>query len=100
MLVGDVVGDASLATGLSPGSSWLEVKLLTPGLESRQTLLGPAWQVHVDAGPHAGAKVGGAGVKVAVLGVQHEVLARLGLDRVLDSLDALGTGPALHGARY
>ena len=75
MLVGDVVGDAGLAAGLSPGAPGLQVELLAPLLEGGQTLLGPAGQVHVHAGPHARAQVGGAGVEVAVLGVQHEVLS-------------------------
>ena len=59
-----------------------------PGLESRQTLFGVAWKVHVDRGPHASAQVGGAGVDVAELLGQLEVLARLSLNTVLDSLDA------------
>ena len=53
MLVGDVVGDAGLAAGLSPGAPGLQVELLAPLLEGGQTLLGPAGQVHVHAGPHA-----------------------------------------------
>merc|ERR1711872_701220 len=42
------------------------------------------------ASTHAGAQVGGAGVDVAVLGVQHEVPTRLLLYRIADSLDASG----------
>ena len=53
MLVGDVVGDAGLAAGLSPGAPGLQVELLAPLLEGGQTLLGPAGQVHVHTGPHA-----------------------------------------------
>ena len=49
------------------------MKFLAPGLESLESLLGPAWQIHVDRGSHAGAQVGGAGVDVAILGVQHEL---------------------------
>ena len=105
VLVRDVVGDASLATRFSTSTTRLEVKLLTPLLQSRQTLLGPPWQIHVNRGSHPSAQVGGAGVEISVLGVQHEVLARLSLDRVLDSLDAtsqslkhsLDITPLLHG---
>ena len=42
----------------------------------------------MDGGPHASAQVGGAGVDVAELLGQLEVLARLSLDAVTDSLDA------------
>ena len=61
---------------------------LAPGLEGGQTLLGPAGQVDVHGGPHACPEVGGAGVEISVLGVQHELLAGLGLDGVADNLDA------------
>ena len=44
----------------------------------------------MDRGAHAGAQVGGAGVDVAVLLGQGEVLARFGLDGVPDGLDATG----------
>merc|ERR1711962_176814 len=90
VLVGDVVGDAGLATGLAPSAPGLQVQLLAPGCQGLQTLLGPARQVDVDRGPHAGSQVGGAGVDVSVLGVKHEVLSRLGLDAVFDGLDATG----------
>ena len=90
VLVGDVVGDAGLATGLAPGAPGLQVQLLAPGCQGLQTLLGPARQVDVDGGPHAGSQVGGAGVDVTVLGVKHEVLSRLGLNTVFDGLDATG----------
>ena len=53
-------------------------------------VLGPAGQVHVDGGPHAGAQVGGAGVDVSVLLGAGVVLASLGLDGISDSLDASG----------
>ena len=42
----------------------------------------------MDGGPHASAQVGGAGVDVAKLGGEHEVLAALSLYGVADSLDA------------
>ena len=59
----------------------------------------------MDGGSHASAEVGGAGVDVAVLGVQHEFSPRLRLDRVSHSLDTPGqtiehssdVSPALHG---
>ena len=44
----------------------------------------------MDGGSHASPQVGGAGVDVAVLGVQHEVSTRLRLDRVSHSLDTSG----------
>ena len=88
VLVGDVVGDAGLAAGLPPGAPWLKVQLLAPGRQHFGAELGPAGEVNVDRGPHAGAEVGGAGVDVSVPCVKHEVVSRLLLDRVLDSLDA------------
>merc|ERR1719192_764342 len=90
VLVGDVVGDAGLATGFAPGAPGLQVQLLAPGCQGLQTLLGPAWKVDVDRGPHAGSQVGGAGVDVSVLSVKHEVLSRLCLNTVFDGLDATG----------
>merc|ERR1719317_914020 len=90
VLVGDVIGVSGLATRLSTGSTGLQVKLLATSLELVNAVLGPAGQVNVDGGPHASAKVGGAGVDVAEPLIQAEVLARLSLDRVLDSLDTLG----------
>merc|ERR1712012_1513450 len=90
VLVGDVVGVSGLATRFTTGATGLQVKLLATSLELVDAVLGPAGQVNVDGGPHASAKVGGAGVDVTVLLIQTEVLARLSLDRVLDSLDTLG----------
>ena len=90
VLVGDVVGVTSLATRLSAGAAGLDSQLLTPGLQLVNSLLGPAGQVNVDRGSHASAQVGGAGVDVSVLLRQSVVLARLGLDRLLDSLDTAG----------
>ena len=78
------------ATGLSAGSTGLDSELLTPLLQGVKTLLGVAGQVDHDGSPHAGAKVGGAGVDVAVLLGQGEVLARFSLDGVPDGLDATG----------
>merc|ERR1711972_501951 len=90
VLVGDVIGESSLATRLSTGSTGLQLQLLATSLQLLNAMLGPAGQVNVDGGPHASTKVGGAGVDVAEPLIQAEVLARLLLDRVLDSLDTLG----------
>jgi len=90
VLVGDVVGVSGLAARLSAGATGLDSELLAPGLELVDALLGPAGKVNVDGGPHAGTQVGGAGVDVAELLGQLEVLAGLSLDAVADSLDATG----------
>jgi len=90
VLVGDVVGVSGLAARLTAGATGLDSELLAPGLELVDALLGPAGKVNVDGGPHAGTQVGGAGVDVAELLRQLEVLARLSLNTVLDSLDATG----------
>merc|ERR1712012_297745 len=90
VLVGDVVGVSGLATRLSTGATGLQVKLLATSLELVNAVLGPAGQVNVNRCPHASTKVGGAGVDVAKPLIQAEVLARLLLHRVLDSLDTLG----------
>ena len=68
VLVGDVVGDAGLAAGLAPRAAGLQAQLLAALLEGGQALLRPAGQVDVHGRPHAGAEVGGAGVKVPVPG--------------------------------
>jgi len=90
VLVGDVVGVSGLAARLAAGATGLDSELLAPGLQLVDALLGPAGKVNVDRGPHAGTQVGGAGVDVAELLGQLEVLARLSLDAVTDSLDATG----------
>jgi len=90
MLVGDVISVASLTTRFTTGSTGLDSKFLTSGLELVNALLGVAGQVNVDGGSHASAQVGGAGVDVAVLLRQGVFLARLGLDGLLDSLDTAG----------
>jgi len=87
VFVGDVVGAAVEATGLSTGSTRLDSKLLTPLLEGRESLLGVAGEVNHDGGPHSCAQVGGAGVDEAVLFRQGEVLAALSLDRLSNSSD-------------
>ena len=88
VLVGDVISVSGLATRLTAGATGLDGELLAPLLQGWETFLGPAGQVNVDRGPHASAQVGGAGVDVAELLRQLEVLARLSLDAFLDSLDA------------
>merc|ERR1719178_227639 len=90
VLVGDVIGEASLAARLSTGSTGLQVKLLATSLQLVNAVLGPARQVNVHRGPHASAKVGGAGVDVTEPLIEAEVLAGFLLHRVLDSLDTLG----------
>ena len=109
VLVGDIVGAACgvqvlngiqsdvrvdqltvEAAGLSTGSTGLDSQLLAPLLEGIESLLGVAGEVDHDGSPHAGSQVGGAGVDVAVLLGQAEVLAGLSLDGVADSLDAAG----------
>ena len=90
MLVGNIVGDAIMATRFSAGSTWLNLKLFTTSLQGRETFLGPAGEVNVDGSPHACAQVGGAGVEVSVFGVKKEVLSRFLLDNITDSLDATG----------
>merc|ERR1712012_256748 len=74
VLVGDVIGVSGLATRLSASSTGLQVKLLATSLQSVNAgLFSPALKIDVDGGPHASAKVGGAGVDVAVLLVKAEV---------------------------
>ena len=88
MLVGNVVGDSSLTARLTTGASGLQVEGLTSGLQGRQSLLGPSWQVNVHRSTHSSSQVGGAGVEVAVLGMEHEVLARFGISGVLNAFDS------------
>merc|ERR1719476_62873 len=90
VLVGDIVSVSGLATRFTTGATGLQVKLLATSLELVDAVLGPAGQVNVNRCPHASTKVGGAGVDVAEPLIQAEVLARLLLHRVLDSLDTLG----------
>merc|ERR1711997_1085795 len=90
VLVGHIISAAIIAARLSTGSTGLDGELLAPLLQGVKTFLGVSGQVNHDGCPHAGAKVGGAGVDVAELLGEGEVLARLSLDRVSDSLDATG----------
>merc|ERR1719170_40237 len=90
VLVGDVIGVASLTAGLSLSATRLDSELLAPGLELVHGLGSPSGEVNVDGGPHASAQVGGAGVDVSVLLGAGVVLASLSLDGISDSLDAAG----------
>ena len=78
------------AAGLSTGSTGLDSQLLAPLLQYFKTISSVSGKVNHDRSPHAGSEVGGAGVDVAVLLGQAEVLAGLSLDGVADSLDAAG----------
>merc|ERR1712226_1514436 len=80
VLVGDVIGESSLATRLSTGSTGLQVQLLAASLQLVNAVLGPARQVNVDGGPHASTKVGGARVDVTEPLIKTEVLARFLLE--------------------
>jgi len=90
MFVGNVVGVTGLATRFAAGTTGLQAKSFAPLLQLVNRLLGPAGQVNVDGGTHASAQVGGAGVDVAELGGEQELLATLGLDGLTDSGDAPG----------
>ena len=70
-------------------TSGLQVKLLTPFLQFVNTVLGVSRKVNMDRSSHASSKIGGAGVDVAILSIKHEVLARLSLNTVSNSLDTL-----------
>jgi len=90
VLVGDVISGTGVTTRFTTSSTGLESELLAPGLEGSESLLVPSGQVNVDGCAHASAQVGWAGVDVAELGAQQEVLARLSLDGVRDGLDTAG----------
>jgi len=90
VLVGDVIGAASLATRFSAGSTGLNIELFTTSLELVNRLLGPSGKINVDRSTHTSAKIGGAGMDVSVLLGEGKVLATLSLDRVSDSLDSTG----------
>jgi len=90
VFVRNVISDSSLTSRLSASSSRLDLELLAPLLEHIETFLGVAGQVNVNTRTHTCAQVGGTGVDVAVLGIQHEVSARLFLDAVLYSFDSSG----------
>lgn len=90
MLVGDVIGATSLATGFSAGSTGLDGEFLAPGLELLNRLLGPSGEVTMDGSTHASSQVGGARVDISVLVVEHESLARLLHDTFTDGSDTAG----------
>jgi len=90
MLVGDVISVTSLASRFSAGSTGLNLQFLASNLELLDAFLGPSGEVNMDRGSHASTEVGGAGVDVTVLLGQSIFLARLGLDGLLDGLDAAG----------
>ena len=90
MLVGNIVGDSIVTAGFTASTSRLKLELFATGLQCGQTLLGPAGKVNVDRSPHAGSKIGGAGMEESVLLVEQEVLSGLLLDNIADSLDATG----------
>jgi len=90
MFVGNVIGVTGLATRFTTGTTGLQAKGLAPSLQTIDGILCPAGQVNVDGGTHASAQVGGAGVDVAELGGQQEVLARLSLDGFADGSNAPG----------
>merc|ERR1711997_1010690 len=54
VLVGDVVSVTGLTTRLSTGTAGLHIQLLTASLQLVNRLLGPAGQVDVHGGSHAG----------------------------------------------
>jgi len=90
VLVGNVISASSLATGLSTGSTGLNIEFLTASLQFVNGLLCPSGKIDVDRGTHTSSKIGGAGVDVSVLLGEGKVLAALSLDRVSDSLDSTG----------
>jgi len=90
VLVGNVVSVSSLAARFAAGTTGLDIEFLAPLLELVNAVLGPSWEIDVDGSSHASAQVGWARVDVTKLGRNLEVLARLSLDGVLDSLDASG----------
>jgi len=90
VLVGDIIGAASLATRFSSGSTGLNIELFTTSLELVNRLLGPSGKINVDRSTHTSAKIGGTGMDVSVLLGEGKVLATLSLDRVSDSLDSTG----------
>jgi len=90
MLVGNVISVSSLATRFTTSTTGLNSEFLASGLELVNSMLGPSWKINVDRCSHASAQVGWARVNIAKLGGQNEVLATLSLDRVSNSLNAIG----------
>merc|ERR1712106_1140765 len=90
MLVGDIICAASLATRFSTSTTRLYLEFLTSFLESINTIGSPARQINMDRGPHTSTQVGGAGVNIAIFGIKTEVISRLSLNRITNSLDTTG----------
>ena len=67
VLVGDVVGVASLSAKLTTGAAGLQVKLLT--------VLCYKLLINMDRGPHTGTKVRRVEVEVSILLINAKVLA-------------------------
>merc|ERR1740129_449195 len=87
MLIGNVVGTASLTTRFTTGTTGLYIQFLASGLQFVNTFLGPSGQVDVDGSSHTSTQVGGAGVQVSQSFIEHEFPARFSHDRVPNSLD-------------
>ena len=90
VLVGDVVGESVMAIKFLEGSTGLNLQFFTTCFHGCDTLLGPAWKVHANGSAQTCAQAGRARLKVTVLGVEKEVLSRLLLDSITNSLDATG----------
>merc|ERR1719206_1238296 len=80
VLVGDVIGEASLATRFSTGATGLQVELLAPGLQFLNAMLSPSRKVNMDGCSHTSTKIGWARVDITILFIKAEVLARCFLD--------------------
>merc|ERR1719206_584816 len=80
VLVGDVIGEASLSTRFSTGVTGLQVELFTPGLQFINTVFGPSRKINMDGCSHTSTKIGWARVDITILSIKAEVLARFFLD--------------------
>merc|ERR1719206_987131 len=80
VLVGDVIGEASLSTRFSAGATGLQVELLAPDLQFLNAMLSPSRKINMDRGSHASTKIGWARVDITILFIKAEVLARFFLD--------------------
>merc|ERR1740128_1180452 len=89
VLVGDVIGVSSLSTRFSSGSTGLQMKLLTSGLQLFNSMFGPSGKVNMNRGSHASTKIGRTRMDISVLLIKTEALARLLLYRISYSLDSL-----------
>merc|ERR1719328_813374 len=75
VLVGDIISMTSLTTRLTTGSTGLQVKLFTSGLQFINTMLCPSRQVNMDRCSHSSSKIGWARVNISILGIKAEVLS-------------------------